>query len=180
MASSCRRGKTGAVPWFDEMLETERTRLRAFLERDKPAILRLVTDPEVRRYLGGPFGEDQVAEVKASTVGERWGSFCIADATTDEVIGGCSFGRWRGVLELSYELLPEHWGQGLATEAVGAAIDWVWDNTEDDVTVAVTQTANIRSLSLLCRLGFVADIEFEEYGAAQSQLRLFRSNPVDA
>lgn len=166
--------KNGDMPWTDETIETDRTRLRVFTDNDKPAIVRLLTDPDVRRFLGGPVDDGQVDEVLASTVGERWGAFCIADAMTDEVIGGCSFGRWRGVLELSYELLPEHWGGGLAIEAVGVALDWVWANTDDEMVVAVTQTANLRSLDLLDRLGFVADIEFEEFGAAQSQLRLAR------
>ena len=78
------------------------------------------------------------------------------------------------VLELSYELLPEHWGRGLAGEALAAALDWVWSNTEDESLVAVTQAANRRSRELLERLGFVADTEFEEFGAPQLQLRLAR------
>ena len=134
----------------------------------------MLTDPEVRRYLGGPVGEAHVEAARAATVGERWGAFCIADLVTDEVIGGCSFDRWRGVLELSYELLPEHWGQGLAGEALATALDWVWSNTEDESLVAVTQAANRRSRELLERLGFNADIEFEEFGAPQLQLVLAR------
>jgi len=162
------------MPWTDAAIETDRTRLRAFAARDKQVVVRLLTDPEIRRYLGGPVDESQVEAAQSAKVGERWGVFCIAERVTDEAIGGCSFGRWRGVLELSYEVLPEHWGRGLAAEAVGAALDWVWGATPDQVVIAVTQTANTRSLDLLGRLGFVADIEFEEFGAAQSQLRLRR------
>ena len=93
---------------------------------------------------------------------------------TGEVIGGTSFSRWRGVLELSYELLPEYWGRGLAEEAIVAALGWLWQNAEDESVAAVTQTANTRSLNLLRRLGFGPDIEFEEFGAPQSQLYLTR------
>lgn len=167
-------GKNAEMPWTDETIETDRTRLRVFTGSDKPAIVRLLSDPDVRRYLGGPADVAQVEAAKLAAVGERWGVFCVADVVTDEVIGGCSFGRWRGVLELSYGMLPEHWGRGLAIEAVGAALDWVWDNTDDEMVVAVTQAANLRSLDLLTRLGFVADIEFEEFGAPQSQLCLTR------
>jgi RimJ/RimL family protein N-acetyltransferase len=162
------------MPWTHETIETGRTRLRVFTEDDKPAIVRLLTDPDVRRYLGGPADDAQVEAAQAAAVGERWGAFCIADAVTDKVIGGCSFGRWRGVLELSYEVLTEYWGRGLATEAVAAALDWLWSDTEDETVVAVTQTANTRSLKLLHRLGFQHDIEFEEFGALQSQLYLTR------
>ena len=93
------------MAWTDQTVETDRTRLRTFADRDKPAIHRLLTDPEVRRYLGGPAEPAQVEAARTATVGERWGAFCIADRISDEVLGGCSFGRWRGVLELSYELV---------------------------------------------------------------------------
>jgi len=162
------------MPWIEIEIVTDRLRLRAFRNDDKPAIMRLLTDPEVRRYLGGPVGEAHVEAARSATVGERWGAFCIAEVATDEVVGGCSFDRWRGVLELSYELLPEYWRQGLASEALHAALDWVWSNTDDESLVAVTQAANHRSRNLLDRLGFVADTEFEEFGAPQLQLRLAR------
>lgn len=162
------------MPWIETELRTARTRLRAFREDDKAAMIRLLTDREVRRYLGGPAGDEQVEAARTGTVGERWGTFCIADAITDDPLGGCSFAHWRGVLELSYELLPEHWGQGLAEESLSAALDWIWTNTDDQLVVAVTQTVNLRSIGLLRRLGFVADLEFEEFGAAYSQLRLMR------
>jgi RimJ/RimL family protein N-acetyltransferase len=110
-------------------------------------------------------------------VGERWGAFCVADRATDRTVGTVSFGRKRGELEVSYEFLAEHWGSGLATEAVAAVLSWAWGDTDEQAIIAVTQTANERSLRLLDRLGFVADREFEEFGARQSQLRLARPSP---
>ncbi|HEY5664423.1 MAG TPA: GNAT family N-acetyltransferase [Ilumatobacter sp.] len=160
--------------WIDEPIETGRLRLRSFRSSDQPTILRLLADPEVRRYLGGPVDDDHLEAARTATVGERWGVFCVAESVSDVAIGGCSFDRWRGVLELTYEMLPEYWGRGLAAEAVAAALGWMWTNTDDDVVVAVTQTANLASRRLLERLGFEADLEFEEFGAAQSQLRLCR------
>jgi RimJ/RimL family protein N-acetyltransferase len=128
----------------------------------------------VRRYLGGPAGDEAVAGLRSATLGERWGAFCVADLSTDVVIGTCSFDRGRGELELSYRLLPESWGSGLANEAIAAAPDWVWSATDDDSVIAVTQVANEPSLRLLARLGFSPEREFEEFDAAQSQLRFAR------
>lgn len=93
------------------------------------------------------------------------------------MIGAVTFDRERGELEVSYQFLPEFWGQGLGTEAVSAALGWAWGNTDDTSIIAVTQTANKRSIRLLASLGFVPDHEFEEFGAQQSQLRL--SRPVE-
>lgn len=162
------------MPWIDTELVTDRLRLRAFGESDKPAIVRLLTDPEVRRYLGGPAGSDQVDGLRSAVVGARWGAFCIAELATGEVVGTCSFGRNRGEQELSYQVLPEYWAKGLAGEAIAAALDWIWAATDDDAVIAVTQTANERSLKLLDRLGFTPEREFDEFGAAQVQLRLRR------
>ena len=162
------------MPWLDAPIATERLRLRAFGDSDRPMILRRLIDPDVRRYLGGPAGDDVIEVVRVPTVGERWGAFCMALATTDEPIGACSFDRERGELEVSYDLLPEHWGAGYATEAVAAAIAWVWSVGDDASMIAVTQSANAPSLRLLRRLGFADDVAFEEFGEMQSQLRLDR------
>lgn len=162
------------MPWIDVEMGAERVRLRSFREGDKRAIIRLLTDADVRRYLGGPAGDEAVAGLQSATVGERWGAFCIADLSTDAVIGTCSFDRERVELELSYELLPEYWGSGLATEAIAVALDWVWSATKDESVIAVTQMANVPSLKLLARLGFSPEREFEEFDAAQLQLRLAR------
>lgn len=166
------------MAWIDTEIMTERLRLRSFRDADKPVIVRLLTDPGVRRYLGGPVGGEQVAAVRSGTVGARWGVFCLADRSSDAVWGSCRFDRGRGELEVSYDLLPEHWGSGLAFEGVGAALDWVWSATDDESVIAVTQTANEPSLALLERLGFAPDVEFEEFGAAQSQLCLSRPDPA--
>jgi RimJ/RimL family protein N-acetyltransferase len=160
------------MAWLDTEILTDRVRLRSFREGDKRGIVRLLTDPDVRRYLGGPVGDEQVTAVRSAAVGERWGAFCFADRSSDAVLGSCRFDRDRGELEVSYDLLPEHWGSGLAAEGVAAALGWAWSVTDDESVIAVTQTANERSLALLARLGFSLECEFEEFGAAQSQLRL--------
>ena len=165
------------MPWTKTTIETRRLRLRVFRDDDKATIISLVTDPAVRRHLGGPVPSEHVDGIRHATVGERWGAFCVADLTTDTAIGSVSFGQQHGELEVSYDLLPEYWHRGLATEAVAAAIGWAWSHTDDPSIIAVTQTANERSLRLLDRLGFVAEREFEEFGAPQSQLRLARPSP---
>ncbi|MDJ0769393.1 MAG: GNAT family N-acetyltransferase [Ilumatobacter sp.] len=166
------------MPWTNDSIETDRLRLRAFREDDKPAILAMASDPDVRRYLGGPLPADAIDAIRKSPVGERWGVFCIADLATDVAIGRIGFGRDRDELEVSYELLTASWGHGLGAEAVTAALAWVWEHTDDTSVIAVTQSANEPSLRLLRHLGFGLEREFEEFGAAQSLLRLDRP-PAD-
>lgn len=48
------------MPWTSESLTTERLLLRAFRESDRSTVVTFLTDPDVRRYLGGPvdLGDD--------------------------------------------------------------------------------------------------------------------------
>ena len=163
------------MTWTQDRIVTDHIVLRAHDDRDKPTLVSLHADPVVRRYLGGPVDETVLEAIRQADVGTQWGSFCVAVAGTDEAIGICSFNRDRGDLEISYQLLPEWTGRGYATEAAAAAINWAWSHTDDPSMIAVTQTANQRSLALLHRLGFVEEPTFEEFGANQSQLRLSRS-----
>ena len=159
------------MAWTDVTLTTERLLLRPFVEADKPAIIAMRTDAEVYRYLGGPADDGYAAEIADATVGEQWGVFAIVERETGEAIGSTHLGRERGVLEVSYELLPSRWGSSLAFEGVDAVLGWATAHLGDDTVIAVTQTANVRSVALLERLGFVKETEFEEFGAQQAQFR---------
>src|SRR5690606_21683193 len=63
-------------------------------------------------------------------------------------------GFWR-LPEIGYILHPDHWGEGLATEAVSAAIDHVFATREADRLTADVDPDNRPSIRLLERLGFV-------------------------
>lgn len=68
------------------------------------------------------------------------------------VIGKAGF--WR-LPEVGYILHPDVWGQGLASEAVGAAIDHVFGTRDFDSLTADVDPENAASIRLLERLGFV-------------------------
>lgn len=163
------------MPWTDATIETERLRLRPFAERDKPAIIAMETSADVRRYLGGPNDDPGLpAAIRAAIVGERPGVFCVARRDDDQAIGSVSIDDGRGEPEVSYQLMTEWWGRGLAAESVSALLDWFWRTHDDDSLIAVTQSANDASIRLLQRLGFLREREFEEFDALQSQFRLRR------
>ena len=154
------------MAWTTDEIITERLRLRPFREVDKPAIIALRTNEEVARFLGGPAGPAFADELADATVGEQSGVFGIIDSATDAAIGSVHLGSGRrGVLELVYELLPSFWGQGIAAEAVTAVLQWAVAEFDETEVIAVTQTANTRSVTLLGRLGFVLERTFEEFDA---------------
>ena len=69
--------------------------------------------------------------------------------------------------EISFELLPEWWGQGYATEAVRAVIDYALKDLELPRVIAETQAANIASRRLLERLGMHPKQTVVRFGAKQ-------------
>jgi RimJ/RimL family protein N-acetyltransferase len=136
------------------------------LTDDIDALRRLASDPVVRRYLGGPADPAAVAAITRESLTPRWGSFVYA-MPDGPVIGGLELTRERDELEVGYVQLPEFWGQGFAAEAVRGLLEWASRQCPEDRVIAITQAANLESLALLGRLGFLPREEFIEYGAAQ-------------
>ena len=167
----------GRLVWLSEPLTTERLRLRAFAEEDRPSVVRLRSDERVRRYLGGARPPaDLEAALAKQAMGATWGVFAVADRRTDRVMGSVDLCRDRGELEVSWVLLPEHWGAGFACEAVAAVIAWAFEQAADRRIIAVTQSANTASCRLAERLGMTPEATFEEYGAEQVQFVLPRAD----
>jgi RimJ/RimL family protein N-acetyltransferase len=163
------------MPWTVRRLIAKRLVLRPFVDEDTVAVVAMLTDPQVRNYMGGPV--DPPDGFSAGAIAEQWGAWCVAISDTGAAVGSCTFSRDRKSLELSYSLLPEAWGNGYAAEARIAVLEWVWANTDEPAVIAVTQTANQESMALPSRLRFTEDHRFEEYEVEQSMQSLRR--PAD-
>jgi RimJ/RimL family protein N-acetyltransferase len=140
---------------------------------DLPAIERLWRDERVRRYLGGPVSEDKIAIRRRRLPGTP-GAFTVERRTTSAAVGlvtvePCSP---RGGTEISYTLLPDAWGGGLGREAVAEVIRWARNLPGARSLVAVTQSANAASRSLLEAVGMLPGDELVEYGQRQTIYRL--------
>ncbi|TGB03229.1 GNAT family N-acetyltransferase [Streptomyces sp. MZ04] len=151
-------------------LRTDRLLLRPVTAEDASLVRDLLTDDRVRAHLGGPATDERVTARQAmypKTAG-AWAVVRIAD---QQVIGLVTIGpdhRGEGRAEVSYQLLPGFWGQGLGREAVAAVISWWTDVVPaGGPLIAVTQAANIRSRRLLESIGMIMVDEFDEHGAHQ-------------
>ena len=73
------------------------------------------------------------------------------------VLGFCgtksSRRRDRKVLNLFYRLDPTAWGDGVATEAAGAVIDWATGQLPEHPVVARVRSANVASQRVATRVG---------------------------
>jgi RimJ/RimL family protein N-acetyltransferase len=166
----------GPVAWPPEPIRTERLVLRESEARDRSAFIELLASPEVHTYLGGPRPRDEL-EREMPEVPERWAGSFVVDLD-GAMIGVVTLDRRdaerRGHVapegeeaELGYLFLPSAWGRGYATEACAAVIAWSDEALPGEPLVLCTQTANVSSLRLAQKLGFVEVARFVEFGAEQ-------------
>jgi RimJ/RimL family protein N-acetyltransferase len=118
-------------------------------------LTRLWTDPEVRRYVGGPLAPEVIRQRNADFVGKP-SKYCVVLRASGEAIGllGVGLDGRTGHWEISYGILPEHWRHGYAREAIRALLAWVFERLPDvEVIVANTKADNEPSRRLLDALG---------------------------
>lgn len=150
------------------LLLTPRCSVAAFEEADCEAARELFSSARTREFLGGPVPEADLAERTAQYLKAEkelaW-SVRLLDGT---FIGLITVGPYHetGQWELSYQFLPEFWGDGLAYETISALLPDVLPAHPQ--LVAETQSANLRSRRLLDRLGFVLQGQGLRYHAEQS------------
>ena len=156
------------------VLQTERLRLRPLDESDADAMVRFCTDAEVRRYLF----EDRILERDAvvdiiarssrSFAAEGFGYFGLelredSGQPSSGLVGFCGHRRFEDgeQIELLYGILPEHWGEGLVSEAATEALRDVFERCQVERVIAATDTPNQRSVRVLQRLGMTFDTRRE-------------------
>ena len=159
------------------VLETERLSLRKPTLADVKAIARLANDrriAEMTRRLPHPYVQDHavqfigaLAEAKSETV------FLIE---RDRAPIGMVGIDWREpeTPELGYWLGVDHWGQGFATEAARAAIDYAFEEFDVEHLISGARVANPASRNVLEKCGFQwSGVELHRFEALGS------STPVD-
>ena len=110
-------------------LETERLRLRPVTKADLDEVVRLHEDPEVAEFMGTPDREWLEEWVEGSD--REWaelgyGRMVILDRDSGEFLGRTGLKRWPQFeeTETGWALRPEVRGQGFATEAARAVLEW--------------------------------------------------------
>ncbi|WP_371171125.1 GNAT family N-acetyltransferase [Aliiroseovarius sp. 2305UL8-7] len=136
-------------------IQTERLCLRPPRQNDLVALHRIFSHPDAMRYWS-----HEAHDTPARTQTTLDGMIASYDATGLEfviehqghVIGKA--GLWR-LAEVGYILHPDHWGQGLASEALHAVTVAAWDMHPDinEITAEI-DPRNTGSVKLLTRLGF--------------------------
>ena len=114
-----------------QILSTERLILRKFTPQDAQDFYNLNNDPEVLKFTGDlPFPSVMEAEsfLKNYDANEKYGigRWAVILKSKLEFIGFCGlkYHPDKDIVEIGYRLYKSFWGQGFATEAAKASIQY--------------------------------------------------------
>lgn len=149
-------------------LETERTCLRPFDEKDAEALASIYSNPEVTQFLG--FDEGSLERSRREL--EFWmnsyarqghGMLGVVYKENGSLIGRCGFAQWEwdGVqeIELSCVLQRSLWGQGIATEVTSVLRDYGFEQIGFRRLVSLLHPENTASHRVAEKIGMQFDRE---------------------
>ncbi|WP_066799125.1 GNAT family N-acetyltransferase [Sphingomonas soli] len=138
------------------VLETERLVLRPRRPDDAEALHEIYSDADLMHWWShGPHTTLDETRTRMADKSPDWRCWSITRQGDDTAIGFVAAGEKRqgNVTEIGYALAREHWGVGLAAEAVTRMIDQIFAEGQRRV-FADTDPENTASRALLERLGF--------------------------
>jgi [ribosomal protein S5]-alanine N-acetyltransferase len=145
-------------------LHTSRLILREFRSDDWPAVLAYQKDPRYLRYYawtGRTAAEVQrfvqmfIDQQHEEPRTRYQMALCLRES--GDLIGNCGIRRsaaWSHDAEIGYELAPDQWGKGYATEAVGEILRFGFEELGLHRIAAWTVADNAASARVLEKAGF--------------------------
>ena len=125
------------------------------------------------RYMGDgqPLAAEQTRqwiEVSLNNYAERgWGCFGVTTHEFDRLIGFCGLSvptfhtHFTPAVEIGWRFVKEEWGNGYATEAARAVVDFGFEQADLDQILSWTIPANERSQGVMERLGMTRAPELD-------------------
>ena len=158
-------------------LPTPRLTLRRPVESDVDAIWRIHSDPLACAHNpGDAISTREAAAERLRSWDAHWercgfGYFTVLRSTVlrgPEIAGFCGIKRMRlhgePVLNLFYRLDPAVWGDGIATEAATAVVDWASADLPGETLIARVRPENAASARVAERAGLRRAPELDAIG----------------
>jgi RimJ/RimL family protein N-acetyltransferase len=156
-------------------LTTARLVLRRWRSSDADAALAIYGSPEVADQLS-PALAPVLDTAAMRLVLEQWiaedartpapaGRWAIERRADGRLLGGAILLPLPPIgedLEFGWQVHPEHWGQGYASEAGRAVAHWAFDHDEEEI-FAVVRPGNARAVAVARRIGMEWVGETEKY-----------------
>jgi RimJ/RimL family protein N-acetyltransferase len=153
------------------ILETDRLRLREYVEEDAEAFFKLNSDPEVLRFVPDKalLNVEQARQLLldhpiADYRKYGFGRGASILKSTGEQIGfaGLKYLQELDEVDVAYRLMPTHWGQGLASEAALASVRYGFADLGLKRIIGLVMPENIASIRVLEKAGlrYAEDVSF--------------------
>jgi RimJ/RimL family protein N-acetyltransferase len=140
-------------------LETERLFLRGWRADDLDALADLYSDEKVMRFIGGTLTRFDTWRALASMVGQwtlrGYGVWAVERKSDRAMVGRVGLihpDGWPHV-ELGWTLAREFWGNGYATEAAQAALDYAFVKLSVEKMISLIDPDNTASQNVAERIG---------------------------
>lgn len=163
------------------VLETDRLYLRQWVPDDWVRFKPLLVDPRVSEYVPQRDWTDERIQSKIREYTQQsrtrgWTLWPVIHRAESRFIGFCGFGEEDNTeVGMGWRLLPEYWGQGLATEAAAATLQHGFSTWGFSHVVAYVQKPNAASIRVMEKIGMIYDGVCDHEGI--EAIRYVVSNP---
>jgi [ribosomal protein S5]-alanine N-acetyltransferase len=156
-----------------QILETSRLTLRYITARDAEALMPILGDAEVMQYsIIGVHSKKQIKQFieqrLISYMEYGFGLYAVVHKQNQELIGYCGFFiqsiEQQKEVEVGYRLAKKYWGQGLATEAAQAVMEYGQQRFNFQRFVCLIETENSRSIRVANKLGMTLEKKIIYHG----------------
>jgi RimJ/RimL family protein N-acetyltransferase len=171
-----------------DLVRTDRLICERLHADQVPELVVLLSDPRVARTLfadGLPMAEADVVESLHEKLAhwERhgFGPWLLRDRATGEMVGRGglqhTFVAGQAEVEVGWAIVPERWGQGLATELARLSVSVAFDDLGLEQIVAFTLPHNIASRRVMEKSGFQYEREILHKGLDHVLYRSYAASP---
>ncbi|MCA1907483.1 MAG: GNAT family N-acetyltransferase [Magnetospirillum sp.] len=154
-------------------MRTERLVLRPWRTEDLAAFRIINADREVMALMPSTLDDDQSdaqgLRIMDGIATRGWGLWAVEAPGIAPFLGYVGLNEpaqpmpfqvdGKPVVELAWRLSRQHWGQGYASEAAAACLDFAFATLDQDEVVAYTVPHNTRSRGVMKRIGMVRDLD---------------------
>ena len=153
------------------ILSTARLKLRRWVDSDVEPFVQMNQDPEVMRYFPRPNTAEEtmafITRINTFFDEHGYGLFALELKATGEFIGYTGFAKPRfeswftPCVEIGWRLKRDAWGQGYATEAARACLDYGFSQLGMQKIYSWTALSNTPSERVMQKIGMERVGEFD-------------------
>lgn len=162
------------LPNTTPAIVTDRLILRPLSMDDWEAYAASWADPLMTSFIGGTPRDRQTSWAKFTSAAGMWpligfGYWSFIDRNSDQFLGNGGLARHeRGLTDLEgfpeagWAFVPQAWGRGLATEAMGAVLDWASTVLNVPEIRCIIDPENTASIRVAEKLSFapIREVDF--------------------